>query len=107
LFTPPELAAAIEKMLGLTFLVVEKEQEIFTAMVAVKEGNGSFADALIAALGSKAGCRYSVTFDQNALRLPTLRIAVLFDDGRGRSKTRPHIRAAMTTSCGPSRLTKT
>jgi predicted nucleic-acid-binding protein len=67
--TPPELAGAIEQILATDILVVENEQEIFTAMVAVKEGNGSFSDALIAALGRKAGCSYTVTFDQKALRL--------------------------------------
>jgi predicted nucleic-acid-binding protein len=51
-------------------LVVESEQEIFTATVALREGRGSFADALIAALGARAGCSATVTFDRRALRLP-------------------------------------
>jgi predicted nucleic-acid-binding protein len=51
-------------------LVVESEQEVFTAMVALKEGRGSFADALIGALGASAGCSHSLTFDRKALRLP-------------------------------------
>jgi predicted nucleic-acid-binding protein len=51
-------------------LVVESEQEVFAAMIALKEGRGSFADALISALGAKAGCSATVTFDQRALRLP-------------------------------------
>ena len=38
-------------------------------MVALKEGHGSFADALIAALGIKAGRKHTLTFDQKALRL--------------------------------------
>jgi predicted nucleic-acid-binding protein len=38
-------------------------------MVAVKEGSGSFADALIAALGDAAGCAHTLTFDRQALRL--------------------------------------
>src|SRR5437588_4343633 len=38
----------------------------FTAMIALKEGRGAFAEALIAALGAKAGCPFTLTFDQRA-----------------------------------------
>ena len=68
--TAEELAAAIERMLEVNVLIVESEQEVFTAMIAIKEGRGSFADALIGALGAKVGCSHTVTFDQKALRLP-------------------------------------
>jgi predicted nucleic-acid-binding protein len=57
-------------MLEVNVLIVESEQEVFTAMIAVKEGRGSFADALIGALGAEVGCSHTVTFDQKALRLP-------------------------------------
>jgi predicted nucleic-acid-binding protein len=65
-----EIARAIERTLQTDVLVVESEQEIFTATVALREGRGSFADALIAGLGAKAGCSATVTFDRRALRLP-------------------------------------
>jgi predicted nucleic-acid-binding protein len=65
-----EIATALERMLQADTLVVENEQEVFTAMIALKEGSGSFADALIGALGVKAGCRSTLTFDKAALRLP-------------------------------------
>jgi predicted nucleic-acid-binding protein len=65
-----EVAKAIEGTLQADALVVESEQEVFTAMIALKEGRGSFADALIGALGATAGCSVTVTFDQRALRLP-------------------------------------
>lgn len=65
-----EIAAAIERMLQADALMLENEQEVFTAMIALKEGQGSFADALIVALGAKAGCSATLTFDQRALRLP-------------------------------------
>jgi predicted nucleic-acid-binding protein len=64
-----EIATAVERMLQTAVLVVEDEQEIFTAMIALKEGKGSFADAVIAALGSRAGCSCTLTFDRKALRL--------------------------------------
>ncbi|MGA6967445.1 MAG: PIN domain-containing protein, partial [Xanthobacteraceae bacterium] len=50
--TAEEIAAVIERMLEVEVLVVESEQEVFTAMIAVKEGRGAFADALIGALGA-------------------------------------------------------
>ena len=50
--------------------MVENEQEVFTAMIALKEGRGSFADALIGALGTKAGCSRTLAFDRKVLRLP-------------------------------------
>jgi hypothetical protein len=39
-------------------LVVENKQEVFTAMIALKEG-----------LGARAGCTRTPTFDQTASRL--------------------------------------
>ena len=71
--TAEGIAAVIERLLAVEVLVVESEQEVFTAMIAVKEGRDSFADALIGALGARAGCSHTVTFDQQALRLRAFR----------------------------------
>jgi predicted nucleic-acid-binding protein len=71
----PELAVAIERLLQTDVLVVENEQEVFTAMVALKEGRGSFADALIAVLGAKSGCSRTLTFDHKALRIAGFELA--------------------------------
>jgi predicted nucleic-acid-binding protein len=68
-----EIATTIERTLQADSLVVENEQEVFSAMIALKEGRGSFADALIGALGARAGCSATVTFDQKVLRLPGFR----------------------------------
>ena len=68
--TPLEIFQAIERILQTDVLVVENEQEVFTAMIAVKKGEGSFADAVITALGTRRGCSRTLTFDQKALRLP-------------------------------------
>jgi predicted nucleic-acid-binding protein len=65
-----DIAAAVERTLQVDVLIVESEQEVFTAMIAIKEGRGSFADALIGALDATAGCSRTLTFDQRALRLP-------------------------------------
>jgi len=65
-----EIAAAVERILQAEVLVVEYERDVFTAMIALKEGLGSFADALIAALGARAGCSRTLTFDRKALGIP-------------------------------------
>jgi len=64
------IAAAIERTPQADVLVVESEQEVFAAMIALREGRGSFADALIGGLGIRAGCSRTLTFDQKASRLP-------------------------------------
>src|ERR1035437_677668 len=46
-----EIAAAVEGMLQSDTLVIQNEQEVFTAVAALKAGRGSFADALVSALG--------------------------------------------------------
>lgn len=65
-----DIAAAIERLLQTDVFVVENEQQVFAAMITLKKDQGSFADALIAALGVKAGCSSTLTFDRRALRLP-------------------------------------
>jgi predicted nucleic-acid-binding protein len=64
------IAVAIERMRQADVLVVESEFEVFTAMIAAKEGRGSFADAMISGLGAKANCSCALTFDEKALPLP-------------------------------------
>jgi predicted nucleic-acid-binding protein len=68
-FADHEIASAVERALQAETLVVECEQEVFSAMIALKEGLGSFADALIGALNERAGCDRTFTFDRQALRL--------------------------------------
>ena len=74
-FSAEDIVAAIELTLQIEVLVVENEPEVFTAMIALKEGRGSFPDALIGALGARAGCAATLTFDRKALRLPGFELA--------------------------------
>ena len=67
--TARKIAAAVERMLQIDVLVIENEQEVFTAMIALKEGQGSFADSIIAGLGARVGCSCTLTFDHKAARL--------------------------------------
>jgi predicted nucleic-acid-binding protein len=65
-----DIAATIERLLQADVLVVENEQQVFAAMIALKDNQSSFADALTAALGVKAGCSGTLTFDRRALCVP-------------------------------------
>jgi predicted nucleic-acid-binding protein len=64
-----EIATAVERILQADTLLVQNEQEAFTAMIALKTGAESFSDALIGALGVWAGCTVTLTFDKKAKRL--------------------------------------
>jgi predicted nucleic-acid-binding protein len=63
------IASAIEAMLHVDVFAVECEQDVFAATVALRDGRGSFADALIGRLGARAGCAYTATFDRKASQL--------------------------------------
>ena len=73
--TAQDVATSVERMLQADVLVVENEQEVLTAMIALQEGRGSFADALIGALGDKSGCSHTLTFDRKAARLAGFALA--------------------------------
>jgi predicted nucleic-acid-binding protein len=73
-FSSREIAAVIERMLQVEVLVIQHEQEVFGAMIALKQGSSSFSDAIIAELGAQAGCIHTLTFDQKALRFPGFRL---------------------------------
>jgi predicted nucleic-acid-binding protein len=64
-----EIVTVVEQMLQANTLVIQNEQEVFTAAMALKTGRGSFADALIGALGEWAGCTSTLTFDKKAGQL--------------------------------------
>ena len=70
-----ELAAIIERLLQASVLVVENEVEVFTALTALKEGRGDFADIVLGELGRRAGCSVTFTFDRKASRLPHFALA--------------------------------
>ena len=70
-----EIGRCIERMLQADTLVVQNEQEVFTAMTALKANSGSFSDALIGALGGWAGCPATLTFDRKAARLAGFELA--------------------------------
>ena len=64
-----ETARIVEVLISAPNLAVQNEQEVAIAMSALYDGE-AFADALIAALGTWAGCTSTLTFDRKASRLP-------------------------------------
>jgi predicted nucleic-acid-binding protein len=72
-FSRQQIADALERVLQADVFVVQYEQEVFTAMVLLRDGQGSFADALIGELALVAGCSYTCTFDRRTTRLGSFR----------------------------------
>lgn len=69
-YSPAEAARLIEHMLQSRGLLIEQADDVFTAMIAMKEDGADFADALIGALNARVGCSATMTFDKKAARLP-------------------------------------
>lgn len=63
-----QIADHIEMILAADTLEVQNEQEVYQAVIALRNGSGSFEDALIGALGAWRGCSATLTFDQNAAK---------------------------------------
>lgn len=61
-----EIVRVVEGMLQSDTLVVQNEQEVFTAVAALRAGRGPFADALVGAIGIWAGCNTTFSFDRRA-----------------------------------------
>jgi predicted nucleic-acid-binding protein len=66
--SPAQIAGHIEMILAADTLVVQNEQEIYQAVIALRNKSGTFEDALIGALGAWWGCSTTLTFDQNAAK---------------------------------------
>ncbi len=61
-----EIANDIEMILAADTLEVQNEQEVYEAVVALRNGTGTFEDALIGSLGIWRGCSATLTFDEKA-----------------------------------------
>jgi predicted nucleic-acid-binding protein len=66
--TRGEIAQHIEMILAADSLEVQNEQEVYQAVVALRNGTGSFEDALIGSIGLWKGCSATLTFDENAAK---------------------------------------
>lgn len=66
--TRGEIAQHIEMILAADSLEVQNEQEVYQAVVALRNGTGSFEDALIGSIGTWRGCSTTLTFDEAAAK---------------------------------------
>ena len=66
--SPGQIAGHLEMILAADTLAVQNEQEVYQALVALRNGSGTFEDALIGALGAWWGCSATLTFDENAAK---------------------------------------
>jgi len=64
------VAQAVQTLLSTEGVIVQNEREVFAAMRLMREGAGSFEDALIGQLGVWIGCETTLTFDKKAVALP-------------------------------------
>ncbi|MGA2561740.1 MAG: type II toxin-antitoxin system VapC family toxin, partial [Terracidiphilus sp.] len=63
-----EIANDIEMLLAADTLEVQNEQEVYLAIVSLRNGIGTFEDALIGSLGIWRGCSATLTFDKDAAK---------------------------------------
>jgi predicted nucleic-acid-binding protein len=71
-----QIANDIEMLLAADTLEVQNEQEVYYAVVSLRNGIGTFEDALIGSLGVRRGCSATLTFDEDAAkRLHGFRLA--------------------------------
>ena len=66
--SPQQIANDIEMLLAADTLDVQNEQEVYSAVVALRNGTGTFEDALIGSLGIWRGCSATLTFDEDAAK---------------------------------------
>src|SRR5271166_3741120 len=63
-----QIANDIEMLLAADTLEIQNEQEVYYALVALRNGSGTFEDALIGSLGVWRGCSATLTFDEDAAK---------------------------------------
>jgi predicted nucleic-acid-binding protein len=66
--THAEIAQHIEMILAADSLEVQNEQEVYEAVVALRNGTGTFEDALIGSIGIWRGCSATLTLDESAAK---------------------------------------
>ena len=63
-----EIANDIEMLLAADTLEVQNEQEVYHAIVSLRNGIELFEDALIGSLGTWRGCSATLTLDEDAAK---------------------------------------
>ena len=66
-----QIANDVEMLLAADTLEVQNEQEVYLAVVCLRNGIASFEDALIGSLNTWKGCSATLTFDEDARQTAT------------------------------------
>ncbi|MGA8668382.1 MAG: type II toxin-antitoxin system VapC family toxin [Terracidiphilus sp.] len=69
-----ELIQSLERLLNSPELVIESQQTVAQAIVRFGAAKTDFADCLIERSGHVAGCRHTVTFDENAAKTSGMKL---------------------------------
>jgi predicted nucleic-acid-binding protein len=69
-----ELVPCLEQLLNSRELVVENDTAVASALRRFSQFKADFADCLIERSGAAAGCRETVTFDEDAARYAGMRL---------------------------------
>jgi predicted nucleic-acid-binding protein len=70
----PEILLLLEGMLRTKNLIVEQAATVWRSALAFRRSNADFEDCLIQASCEDAGCKYTLTFDQSAVRTAGMRL---------------------------------
>jgi len=60
------IQAVLQRMFLASELVVEQQEQGWSALRAFAQGNADFSDYLIAHMNQYSGCEYTITFDRKA-----------------------------------------
>jgi predicted nucleic-acid-binding protein len=69
-----ELIQNLERLLNSPELVIESQQTVGHAIARFGAAKADFADCLIERSGHLAGCRHTVTFDENAAKTSGMKL---------------------------------
>ncbi|MGA2728930.1 MAG: type II toxin-antitoxin system VapC family toxin [Terracidiphilus sp.] len=69
-----ELIQNLERLLNSPELVIESQQTVAQAIARFGSAKTDFADCLIERSGHVAGCRHTVTFDENAAKTSGMKL---------------------------------
>jgi predicted nucleic-acid-binding protein len=69
----PEVAVVVEELATDERFRLQEQASVWLALDMIDQGAADFADALISAIGTQAGCRYTASFDRGAIKLTGMR----------------------------------
>lgn len=72
--TKPEIVAILETLIRTQELMIENTETAIKALTVFAGSKADFSDCLIERSANKAGCKYTVTFDEGAAKTTGMRL---------------------------------